>query len=412
MGTRSEVLPPLAACLAVALLCGGCGEDDKGSTPGLDSQAETGAATDATGNTGDTGDTGALAQAGSSGSSDPSILPAEIQPAGGDTAADPVNGAAGEAGGEHALALDECGLNTGFPGDEYCILPPPPGEGFQVHIGPDDYDNPDAAYILAPGEEDTSDFAAVSGNDTDIFFYYRQYRMRPGAHHMIASVDNGAGFGGGRRIGTANLSQDSPAGGIIAPENEGVGIPLDAKSDLNVSLHVINVTEQPILREVWINFWYRDPEKVTEPATQLFKTGSTTFAIQPGEDTTLGTFSCDISGEGRMLWFYGHRHANTVRFSAWRVRDGQRDLFYDGYHWEEPLLLEYTSLIENPVPDYDAGIEGGWSGILDLKDGDSLEWECHVINQTDSVLRFTNETFLGEMCIMDGEMVGVDCGGF
>jgi hypothetical protein len=118
---------------------------------------------------------------------------------------------------------------------------------------------------------------------------------------------------------------------------------------------------------------------------------------------------------GRMLWFYGHRHANNTRFSTWRVRGGQRDLVYDAYHWEETLLLEYTSLVQNPVPDFDAGIEGGWSGILDLQTGDQLEWECHVTNHNDTPVRFSNETYLGEMCIMDAELVGASCpssGGF
>ena len=110
-----------------------------------------------------------------------------------------------------------------------------------------------------------------------------------------------------------------------------------------------------------------------------------------------------------MLWFYGHRHANNKRFSAWRVRGTQRDLFYEGLHWEEPLLLEYTSTIENPVPDRNAGIEGGWSGILDVLPGDKLEWECHVVNNLDTPLRFTNNTYTGEMCIMDAELVGTNC---
>src|SRR5438067_1615602 len=34
------------------------------------------------------------------------------------------------------LAMDECGLHTSYPGDEYCILPPPADKGFQLHIGP------------------------------------------------------------------------------------------------------------------------------------------------------------------------------------------------------------------------------------------------------------------------------------
>jgi hypothetical protein len=47
--------------------------------------------------------------------------------------------------------------------------------------------------------------------------------------------------------------------------------------------------------------------------------------------------------------------------------------------------------------------------VLDMKTRDAIEWECHVINQTAKVLRFTKNTFSGELCIMDAELVGANC---
>jgi len=307
------------------------------------------------------------------------------------------------------LAMDECGLHTAYAGDEYCIMPPPPDKGFQLHIGPSDYDNPAPEYVLAPGEESVKGFSAVSGNDKPIYFYYRQFRMRPGAHHNIVTNATGSGFMGSRIATSNNLSEDNPKNGIIAPENQGVGIPMQPKSAIDVSLHSINTSDKPQLREVWINFWYRDPAEVTQPVEQLFAIGSASFAIEPGADTILGPYSCNATGDGRMLWFYGHRHANNVRFSAWRVRGAERQLFYEAYRWEEPLLLEYSSIVQNATPDRAREIEGGYSGVLDIQRGDVLEWECHVINKTDGVLHFTNDTYTGEMCIMDAELVGTNC---
>lgn len=312
-------------------------------------------------------------------------------------------------------AMDECGLHTSYAGDEYCIKPPPPDKGFQLHIGPSNYDNPEPKYVLQPGEESTTDFQAVSGNKEPVYFYARQFRMRPGAHHNIITSSSASNavqtmFDTGHRIGTSNnLSEDSPKNGAVAPENEGVGIPLAANSPISVSLHSINTSQQPQLREIWVNFWYRDAKQVTEPVEELFAIGDPTFALEPGADKVLGPYRCNIPSAGRMLWFYGHRHANNVRFSAWRVRGDKRDLFYEAYHWEEPLVLEFASTINNPVPDRDAKLEGGWSGILDLEPGDQIEWECHVVNKTDGTLRFTNNTYTGEMCIMDAELVGTNC---
>lgn len=312
---------------------------------------------------------------------------------------------------EPPMAWDECGLDTGFAGDDRCILPPPPDQGFQVHVGPDDYDNPDSAYMLMAGEERTDNFTVTLTNEEDAFFYYRQYRFRPTAHHVILTTGEStvSGFDGGRRIGTANTSLDFPRGGEIPPEDQGVGIPISAHSSINVSLHAINVFEEPEIREIWVNFWYRDPAEVTEPAEQIFEIGDATFAIQPNEETTLGPYTCEIENDGRMLWLYGHRHANNERFTVWRTRGTQRDLIYEGYDWEEPLLLEYNSITENPPVNRDLGLEGGWSGILDLQAGDKLEWECFVANHTTSILRFTNNTYTGEMCIVDAEAVGTDC---
>src|SRR5215208_8519330 len=50
-----------------------------------------------------------------------------------------------------------CGnLNTGYPGDENCILPPPEGKGFQFHYGPKDYSEAEIAkWTIGPGDEVT-----------------------------------------------------------------------------------------------------------------------------------------------------------------------------------------------------------------------------------------------------------------
>jgi autotransporter-associated beta strand protein len=54
-------------------------------------------------------------------------------------------------------------------------------------------------------------------------------------------------------------------------------------------------------------------------------------------------------------------------------------------------------------------MEGGWSGILDTQPGDSFSWECHVVNKSTGTLVFSNNTYTGEMCILDAEMVGSTC---
>jgi hypothetical protein len=330
-------------------------------------------------------------------------------------------GGTGNAGGAPAgtggtFHSPPCNLNTGYAGDDECIMPPPADKGFQLHVGPTDYKNP-GVFLMQPGQEATTDFPSTSGNTSKIFFYFREYRFRPTAHHVIISTSDGAGTGGGiditggRRIGTANRSEDFPAGGIIPPENKDVGIPLNAKVAINTSFHAINTDTEPQLREMWVNFWYRDPADVKQSATEWFNIGDATFAIPPNAKVTLGPYTCTVQGAGHLLWLYGHRHANNTRFTVSRIRAGKTDVIYDANKWEEPLLLEYASTVTNPAPDPTGVNEGGWSGILDLAQGDQIKWSCNVENHQTTTLRFTNNTYTGEMCIVDAEAVGSTCAG-
>lgn len=63
----------------------------------------------------------------------------------------------------------------------------------------------------------------------------------------------------------------------------------------------------------------------------------------------------------------------------------------------------------NSPPDPTTQTGGGWSGILDLKQGDTLEWECNEVNKQSTTLYFTNQTYKGWMCIIIGELVGTSC---
>jgi hypothetical protein len=302
---------------------------------------------------------------------------------------------------EPGLALDECGLNTRWNGDELCILPPPPDKGFQVHIGPSNYDNPEPQYVLEPGQEVTENWPAMSGNTSNILYYWRQYRMRPGSHHMIVTA--GGGFGGRRLGGSQNPAKDNPDRGVIAPENMGVGMELAARSSLNVSLHYLNYTEQPIIKEVWVNFWYRDAADVTEPSLEVFSMSP--MSLQPGQHVIIeGT--CPMTSAGRILTLYGHVHANNQRFSAWRVRGQQRDLLMESFDWEHPLVVEYSSVVTNTPSNPATKTAGGFNGPVDIQVGDQIYFECDIINNTSSVFRGANEAKDDEMCILVGDSVG------
>lgn len=305
---------------------------------------------------------------------------------------------------------------TGLEGDEYCILPPDPAKGFQIRVGPTDYAKPEAKYVLKPGAETNDNFPATSGNETEVYYFYRQYRMRPGSHHLIVSKAGGASspFGDGSRLGgSQNLAKDNPELANVPEENKDVGVALPAKTPLSVNLHYINTTDKDLVQEAWINFWYKPEAEVKEKAIEMFAMGGLAMNIQPGEHVVLGEngkFSCEVTTAGRVLSLYGHRHANTLRFSAWRKRGGVRELVYEDYDWHDPLVLEYNSTTTNQGANPQTMSGGGHSGVLDLQPGDALEWECEVDNQSGVPLRFVNETLTGEMCILIGDTIGQKIG--
>jgi hypothetical protein len=306
--------------------------------------------------------------------------------------------AANPAAGEKKLAMDECGLKTGYAGDEYCINAPPADKGFQLHIGPTNYTNPEPKYVLQPGDENVVNMMAVSGNDKDVQYYYRQYRMRPGSHHVILNAD-------GKRIGgTQNLARDNPDFGIIPPENQDVGLPLAAHSQITANMHFYNFTDKPIIRELWTNYWYKDPAEVKETAKSVFSMTGVTAAVAHSH-VVIGA-SCPVTGTGRALALYGHRHLNNVRFSIWHTTAGKKNLVFEDYDSQHPGILEYNSLTTNPVANPMTKTTGGSSGILDLKQGDTLDFECEIVNDTDKNFFGANEASDDEMCILVGDTVG------
>jgi hypothetical protein len=308
-----------------------------------------------------------------------------------------------------------CGDTHGmFEGDEYCILPPPAGQGFQLHYGPSSYDDPNelAKYTINPGQEDNIFVPETSGNTTQVYYFKRQYRMRPGSHHLIVSEGSaGNPFAAGRRLGgSQNESRDNPQG-TPPPENQGIGITLAANDPITLNLHHFNNGDKPRLKEAWVNFWYVDASAVTQQANELYLFAAGT-SVPPGGHTVF-TGKKAITDKARILSMYGHRHASTVRFTAYRTRAGNKMPIYQDFNWEEPAVFEFNSTTKNPPADPSMKVAGAYSGDLDLQPGDELDWECEVQNSSSMTITYgQNEALNSEMCILIGDLIGPALIGF
>jgi hypothetical protein len=314
---------------------------------------------------------------------------------------------------------DPCNLHSGYPGDEYCMLPPPDGKGVQIHFGPSNYTDPDevAKYVTKPGEEfNAYGLATIPGAGAH-YYDYVQIRMRPGSHHLINTlvsgvdsmpdgfVTSGVGCPGtpvASFPGSQNLIRNMPPGGVQAPENVGIGSQLPASTRLCVNHHAYNFdSDQPKLREIWINVWFVDEADVTQKAQSVTITAGPFSGIAPHTQQVLKAAGT-VSGTGRIIDMFGHRHAATDRFAVWK----NDELVYDSWHWDESVAFDYDSITTNPPLNPTAKVDGATSGILPVMPGDKINIECDVNNTTDNTLTFKNELYTGEMCILFGSSVG------
>jgi hypothetical protein len=353
---------------------------------------------------------------------------------------------------------------TQFPGDEYCVLPPPPEKGFQVGIHPQGntkaywdaiwkgdysaYQNPKPEWVLQPGDERTQNYRTRDAQAiTAEFNYYRTYfRMRTGSHHMIVTMhdsdeadgwipgtgealpglfDPGSGEIKGILGGEQRPDDNTPVTLAKPPEDDGLYLTFPANPSIIFNMHHFNATDKPLLREGWINIWREDDARQKVTWYMGMEVGQViTLNVAAGQTTDLH-YSWPVNSEMRLIRVFGHRHFWTTNFSTWiKRKEGNVELAYQSYDWFDMPTYRYDSVVKNPMPDPAKASDGAMSGIVTLKPGDQLHFNCHIEftdkrKATDAnapspsqigTLRFANEAYNGEMCIQFGNVTGGSLG--
>jgi hypothetical protein len=310
-----------------------------------------------------------------------------------------------------------CPVNSGYAGDEMCLPPPPPDQGFQLHYGPTNYGSTSdmQPFLLQPSKETVDCFFQKTTNTEDKYIGGFQFYMRPGSHHLLVNAtaphadgfdicgltDNaGGGLGGSQTPKVDELADP-------APENQGLAMRIPANTQAVINFHVINTGEKPLLREAWLNYWYMDPSKVTGIRGGIGLTGGLGFDIQPGTHQNY-TYSCSPTRPIRVTTLAAHMHEHALRMSAWKVSGGQATLVYQAFDWANPPAYRYDSVTTNPVTDLATQKPGATTGTLTLTPDDSLQWECEIANTSGAALTFRNEALTGEMCLLTGGLVPTD----
>jgi hypothetical protein len=265
--------------------------------------------------------------------------------------------------------------------------------------------------------EVTECYAVPLPNTEDVFYNSTLVSGRSGTHHVIANY-----VAAGAPTGEFVLPCPGPALGTlpgaptayvprsrVAPEYADVGRRIPGNSVGTFDMHYFNFTQEPLLREFWLNIYTMDEESVKREALQMRGYGGVTWTfapIAPGTDMVY-KFQHPIMGDGFIMALLGHYHAHGRRFTMSLQRVGTTTLekVYETHDYNDPIIFNYNSITENPP--FSADQAGAVSGILEVKNGDILHWECHVINDSQVALRYTNQVQTGEMCNAWGHSVGI-----
>jgi hypothetical protein len=314
-----------------------------------------------------------------------------------------------------------CDLDSGFPGDETCLLPPPPGEGIQIRIGPPSYSEEDVQpWLMAPGAESSQCYFFKTPNTEEVWFQTWELSGRPGTHHIINSAlvnQHAEGFsvcldqGLGNSPAVAGLLPGASRAYMprtrVAPENRQLGSSIPGETSAQADMHYFNFTGDQILREFWLNLYTVDRDQVSEQGQSIRGMGGLSWLVAPIQPGTHRTYSyeCPVNADGRIIRLIGHTHKHGIRETAWIKRaGGDRVKVFEQYDYLEPQIFEYNSITENP--DFSEGQPGAYSGMLEVSTGDVLQWECEVNNTSNVALSYSNEVETGEMCNIWGEAVG------
>ncbi|HKU42564.1 MAG TPA: hypothetical protein VJR89_30610, partial [Polyangiales bacterium] len=203
-------------------------------------------------------------------------------------------------------------------------------------------------------------------------------------------------------------------------EDAGLFEKLPANAPVLFNMHHFNASGETILKEAWTNLWWETDAKIEVHGILGLEFGQVIgLSVTPGTTQDLH-YSWNITQPIRIVDLFGHRHAWTSNFSAWIDDGGKQEIVYQSFNWLDEPTYRYDSMTKNPVPAPQNKTDGATSGVRMLMPGQKLHFNCHI-EYTDEraksegapmpseigQLRFANEAFTAEMCILFGSTAAV-----
>lgn len=313
-----------------------------------------------------------------------------------------VKGGASDSGPSSDGGAPPC-TATGYQGDELCLAPP--AQGIQIHYGPKSYSAEDMKpFLLQPHQEMDECVHVQTPNDTELTFAETHVHLRTDAPTLLASAESAppadptaCSQGGRLVVGGAGPSTD--LFDTSDPDDADLGMHIPAHAALELHFHFVNDSDQPMLREAWINLVAKDG--VTTGMGTIELLGGLTTAVPP-KTTQVVTGTAAAPQDLRIEALEPYFHEHTRRLTAYKVAGGSKTKILEAYDAKAVKPVYFDTAHTNPSPDADAGTQGAFSGLLQLKQGDQIEWECEVVNDLDTPIGFSQSFHTGEMCVLFG----------
>ena len=206
-----------------------------------------------------------------------------------------------------------------------------------------------------------------------------------GTHHTLLSVNETPTGPDGVAVCSASANGHVTLLGSGVGENysagplpEGVAYKVAKGSQLNLNLHLFNVSDKPLTGSSGTRVRTTTVDRVTDHAETILA-GPVSLQIPPGKSTSKG--QCTIKSDTTVVAVAPHMHQLGVHLKAVVMRAaGEPVSLYDGAYDFEDQRQKST-------------------GQLALKKGDIVNVECTYENDTCTAVAF-GESSLDEMCFI------------
>lgn len=261
------------------------------------------------------------------------------------------------------------------------LAPPDPATGFQLVVRP---------FVIAPNFEREIFVFTEVGNEDPVYINRFEMKMRSNSHHFLVNSFSSEipehlmpQVGKVRDVRNADgtlsdttmeqieyhiytVASQAPELDYTFPPGVALKIPADHKLDINV--HYVNKTNEPILGECYLNLYMADSTQVAHEARPIFFNN---FDIElPPKEKTIVQRDYVSDHPMKLFMLTSHSHKHGERFDI-LISGGEQDgeVIYTSTDWQHPLVKTF----DPPI---------------DLKAGEGLIMRVTYNNTTDHTIRF------------------------